>query len=120
MDEINFKTTKSIWVTEGNQPHKDRGVTCDNEIYLNWLLKKADTPGGITQEEAITVNRVFGLIQGKPKELAAKLEHDLNPEEMLSIDATSINAEKTSAEIRILDERRRRLDEIETKIKEIY
>ena len=39
LDGINFKTTKSIWITEGNQPHKDRGITCDNEIYLNWLLK---------------------------------------------------------------------------------
>ena len=39
LDELNFKTTKSIWITEGNQPHKDKGITCDNEIYLNWLLK---------------------------------------------------------------------------------
>ena len=39
LDGINFKTTKSIWITEGNQPHKDSGITCDNEIYLNWLLK---------------------------------------------------------------------------------
>ena len=91
----------------------DKAGTDDPEEYLNWLLEK----DGITAEEAKTINRVFGLIQGKPKDLAANLDHDLDPEEMLSIDATSINAEKTSAEIRILDERRRRLDEIETEIK---
>ena len=91
----------------------DKAGTDDPEEYLNWLLEK----DGITAEEAKTINRVFGLIQGKPKDLAANLDHDLDPEEMLSIDATSINAEKTAAEIRILDERRRRLDEIETTIK---
>lgn len=89
---------------------KEAGVKT-TEDYLNWLLKK----DSITQEEAKTINRVFNLINGKEKGLT--LDHDLDPEEMLSIDATSINAEKTAAEIRILDERRRRLDEIETKIK---
>jgi len=80
------------------------------EDYLNWLLEKDN----ITQEEAKTVNRVFNLIQGKEKGLA--LEHDLDPEEMESINATSINAEKTASQIKILDDRRRRLDEIETEI----
>ena len=94
----------------------ERAGTDDPEEYLNWLSKKAETGEGITQEEAKTVNRVFGLIQGKPKDLAAKLEHDLDPEEMESINATAINADKTAAEIRILDERRKRLDEIETEI----
>ena len=94
----------------------ERAGTDDPEEYLNWLSKKAESGEGITQEEAKTVNRVFGLIQGKPKDLAAKLEHDLDPEEMESINATAINADKTAAEIRILDERRKRLDEIETEI----
>jgi len=80
------------------------------EDYLNWLLKK----DSITQTEAKTVNRVFSLIQGKEKGLA--LDHNLDPEEMESINATSINADKTASQIKILDERRRRLDEIETTI----
>ena len=80
------------------------------EDYLSWLLKK----DSITQTEAKTVNRVFSLIQGKEKGLA--LDHNLDPEEMESINATSINADKTASQIKILDERRRRLDEIETTI----
>jgi len=39
LDELNFKTTKSVWVIEGNRPHADRGITCDNKIYLNLLLE---------------------------------------------------------------------------------
>ena len=92
----------------------ERAETDDPEEYLNWLLQKAESGASITQEEAKTVNRVFSLIQGKEKGLA--LEHDLDPEEMESINATSINAEKTASQIKILDERRRRLDEIETTI----
>ena len=39
LDELNFKTTKSVWVIEGNRPHEDSGITCDNKIYLNLLLE---------------------------------------------------------------------------------
>ena len=42
------------------------------------------------------VNRVFNLINGKEKGL--DLDHKLDPEEMESINATSINAEKTAAQ----------------------
>ena len=39
LNELNFKTTKSVWMTDGNKPTKDSGVTCDDKIYLNWLLE---------------------------------------------------------------------------------
>ena len=39
LDELNFKTTKSVWMTKGKKPTKDSGVTCDDKIYLNWLLE---------------------------------------------------------------------------------
>ena len=39
LDELGFKTTKSVWVTKGNKPHESSGVTCDDKMYLNWLLE---------------------------------------------------------------------------------
>ena len=38
LDELGFKTTKSVWVIEGNRPHEDSGITCDDKMYLNLLL----------------------------------------------------------------------------------
>jgi len=38
LDDLNFKTTKSVWIFEGSKPHKDSGVTCDDKMYLKWLL----------------------------------------------------------------------------------
>ena len=39
LEELNFRTTKSVWVTKGKRLHDDDGVTCDDEMYLKWLLK---------------------------------------------------------------------------------
>ena len=39
LNELDIKTTKSVWVIEGNSSHEDSGITCDNEIYLNLLLE---------------------------------------------------------------------------------
>ena len=39
LNELNFKTTKSVWMMKGKKPTKDSGVTCDDKIYLNWLLE---------------------------------------------------------------------------------
>ena len=38
LEELGFKTTKSVWVLQGNRNTEDEGVTCENESYLNWLL----------------------------------------------------------------------------------
>ena len=34
LKELNFKTTKSVWIAKGNKKHKDGGITCDDEMYL--------------------------------------------------------------------------------------
>ena len=39
LDELNFKTTKSVWIKEGSKPNKGYGITCDDEKYLKWLLE---------------------------------------------------------------------------------
>ena len=39
LDKLGFKTTKSVWVTEGSPAHKDAGITCEDKTYLNWLLE---------------------------------------------------------------------------------
>ena len=36
--DLNFKTTKSVWIAKGMKPHKDSGITCDDKMYLQWLL----------------------------------------------------------------------------------
>jgi len=38
LDDLNFKTTKSVWVKNGVNLDNDAGITCDNQEYLNWLL----------------------------------------------------------------------------------
>ena len=38
LDGLNYKITKSVWIIEGAKPHKDRGVTCDDKVYLKWLI----------------------------------------------------------------------------------
>ena len=39
LDELNFKTTKSVWIKEGKQKQKNQGITCDDKQYLSWLLE---------------------------------------------------------------------------------
>ena len=41
LQELNFKTTKSVWICEGNKLNENdnNGITCDNEIYFKWLLE---------------------------------------------------------------------------------
>ena len=39
LDELGFKTTKSAWVARGKYDHKDKGITCEDKTYLNWLLE---------------------------------------------------------------------------------
>ena len=39
LDELNFKTTKSVWITEGNKQQEGQGITCSDKEYLNWLLE---------------------------------------------------------------------------------
>ena len=37
--DLGFKTTKSVWPIEGNQPPLIGGTTCANAEYLNWILR---------------------------------------------------------------------------------
>ena len=39
LDGLNFKTTKSVWVTEGNKKQEGHGITCGDKEYLHWLLE---------------------------------------------------------------------------------
>jgi len=39
LDELGFKTTKSVWVVNGSRPNESSGITCDDKMYLNWLLE---------------------------------------------------------------------------------
>ena len=52
LDTLGFKTTKSVWVIKGNRPHESSGVTCDDKMYLDWLLglKIKDLKQGITTQ----------------------------------------------------------------------
>ena len=39
LSDLGFKTTRSVWVEESSEPHKEQGVTCENSAYLEWLLE---------------------------------------------------------------------------------
>jgi len=38
LDELGFKTTRSVWVLQGNDDTEEKGVTCMDSLYLEWLL----------------------------------------------------------------------------------
>ena len=38
LNELGFKTTKSVWVTDGTTHDKSLGITCDDQKYLSWLF----------------------------------------------------------------------------------
>ena len=43
LNELNFKTTKSVWVKKGiHSKKKYPGITCEDKAYLDWLLKLKD------------------------------------------------------------------------------
>ena len=37
LDELGFKTTKSVWVSQGKNKSIEAGITCEDKEYLNWL-----------------------------------------------------------------------------------
>ena len=39
LDELGFKTTKSVWIAKGNKTTDDSGISCDDKLYTDWLLK---------------------------------------------------------------------------------
>ena len=39
LDELGFKTTKSVWVIEGNRPHEDSGITCDDKNIFKLVVR---------------------------------------------------------------------------------
>ena len=39
LDDLGFKTTRSVWINKSNYKNDTEGVTCDNKYYLEWLLK---------------------------------------------------------------------------------
>ena len=39
LDNLGFKTTRSVWINKSNYKNDTEGVTCDNKYYLEWLLK---------------------------------------------------------------------------------
>lgn len=39
LDELGFKTTKSVWISKGNHKTNDGGVSCDDQMYTDWLLE---------------------------------------------------------------------------------
>ena len=39
LEELGFKTTRSVWMLKIMIILKKRGVTCENNLYLDWLLE---------------------------------------------------------------------------------
>ena len=38
LDDLNFRTTKSVWISKSSQANENGGITCDDKEYLSWLL----------------------------------------------------------------------------------
>ena len=39
LEELGFKTTRSVWMLKNDDNSEERGVTCENNLYLDWLLE---------------------------------------------------------------------------------
>ena len=39
LNKLGFKTTRSVWIKQGNKGNNTEGVTCDEKSYLDWLLE---------------------------------------------------------------------------------
>jgi hypothetical protein len=39
LEELGFKTTRSVWMLNNNDNSEEKGVTCENNLYLDWLLE---------------------------------------------------------------------------------
>ena len=39
LNDLGFKTTRSVWVNKSNLKNDSEGVTCENKSYLEWLLE---------------------------------------------------------------------------------
>ena len=39
LEELGFKTTRSVWMLKSNDNSEEKGVTCEDNFYLDWLLE---------------------------------------------------------------------------------
>jgi len=39
LEELGFKTTRSVWMLKDDDNSEEKGVTCENNLYLDWLLE---------------------------------------------------------------------------------
>ena len=39
LNDLGFKTTRSVWINKSNLKNHSEGVTCENKSYLEWLLE---------------------------------------------------------------------------------
>ena len=88
LEELGFKTTKSVWVSESNKKDNEAGLTCDDKLYLDWVLeikKKGfeigyhNTTYNSSQREQIKdgIDKFIKLFGHKPKVMA---NHSANKE----------------------------------------
>ena len=39
LDNLGFKTTRSVWINKSNTQNGAEGITCDDKFYIEWLLE---------------------------------------------------------------------------------
>jgi len=39
LEELGFKTTRSVWMLKSDDNSEEKGITCENSLYLDWLLE---------------------------------------------------------------------------------
>ena len=39
LESLGFKTTRSVWMLKNDDNSEEKGVTCEDNLYLDWLLE---------------------------------------------------------------------------------
>ncbi len=39
LDNLGYKTTRSVWINKSNTQNSTEGITCDDKLYIDWLLE---------------------------------------------------------------------------------
>jgi len=98
-----FGAVENYAATKSPNPIEKAGFGGDTEGYINYISQLEKT----TANESKSVNRVLQQIKDDPA---------FTEEELVSIDATTIGAEKTSQAIGLMHKKRKELDKIKTSI----
>ena len=89
LEELGFKTTRSVWMLKGNDNSEEKGITCENNLYLDWLLEikkkgfeigyhNATSNSSIRQNTKEALDKFVKIFDQKPTVMAKHSENKEN------------------------------------------